>query len=338
MASIKDIAEAVGVSPSTVSRVINGKSYVNEATRQKVQDMLARTGYQSNALAKSLKLRRSNTICLMLPSIDNLIFPAITRGVEAVARKHGFMVVLCNTDEDCEAENVYIEKMKARWIDGFLLCCNAGHHSSGRKLREEGFPVVIANRFTEEDVRVVDTVAVDNFRAAYTATRYLLRSGRRRIALAYGREELFLYRERYGGYCQALQDAGVPYDDRLVLREVNNGTDSFYQLTRNAMALPDPPDAFFATSDPKAFVILHALHELGVRIPEQVSVMGFDNVGLSSMVEPPLSTISQPLREIGVAAAKSLIRQIEYKDKNGELPPPVQTVLDVDLIIRGSTD
>ena len=92
MASIKDIAEAVGVSPSTVSRVINGKSYVNEATRQKVQDMLARTGYQSNALAKSLKLRRSNTICLMLPSIDNLIFPAITRGVEAVARKHGFMV------------------------------------------------------------------------------------------------------------------------------------------------------------------------------------------------------------------------------------------------------
>ena len=323
MASIKDIAEAVGVSPSTVSRVINGKSYVNEATRQKVQDMLARTGYQSNALAKSLKLRRSNTICLMLPSIDNLIFPAITRGVEAVARKHGFMVVLCNTDEDCEAENVYIEKMKARWIDGFLLCCNAGHHSSGRKLREEGFPVVIANRFTEEDVRVVDTVAVDNFRAAYTATRYLLRSGRRRIALAYGREELFLYRERYRGYCQ---------------REVNNGTDSFYQLTRNAMALPDPPDAFFATSDPKAFVILHALHELGVRIPEQVSVMGFDNVGLSSMVEPPLSTISQPLREIGVAAAKSLIRQIEYKDKNGELPPPVQTVLDVDLIIRGSTD
>lgn len=338
MASIKDIAEAVGVSPSTVSRVINGKSYVNEATRQKVQDMLARTGYQSNALAKSLKLRRSNTICLMLPSIDNLIFPAITRGVEAVARKHGFMVVLCNTDEDCEAENVYIEKMKARWIDGFLLCCNAGHHSSGRKLREEGFPVVIANRFTEEDVRVVDTVAVDNFRAAYTATRYLLRSGRRRIALAYGREELFLYRERYRGYCQALRDAGVPYDDRLVLREVNNGTDSFYQLTRNAMALPDPPDAFFATSDPKAFVILHALHELGVRIPEQVSVMGFDNVGLSSMVEPPLSTISQPLREIGVAAAKSLIRQIEYKDKNGELPPPVQTVLDVDLIIRGSTD
>lgn len=337
MASIKDIAEAVGVSPSTVSRVINGKSYVNEATRQKVLQMVERTGYQPNVLAKSLKMGRSNTICLMLPSIDNLIFPPITRGVEDVARRYGFTVVLCNTDEDAATEKAYIEKMKTRWIDGFVLCSSIGEMNNGRRLREEGFPVVLANRFNAEDLQLVDTVAVDNFRAAYTATRYLLRAGKKRIALAYGREELFLYRERYRGYCQALQDAGVPYEEQLVLRE-RSGTDSFYQLTQEAMALPQPPDAFFATSDPKAFVILHALHDLGVKIPQEAAVMGFDNVGLSSMVEPPLSTISQPLHDLGAAAATSLIRQINYKDEHGVLPPPIRTVLDVDLIIRGSTD
>lgn len=337
MASIKDIAQAVGVSPSTVSRVINGKSYVNDATRRKVLAMVERTGYQPNVLAKSLKMGRSNTICLMLPSIDNLIFPPITRGIEDVARKHGFTVVLCNTDEDAATEKAYIEKMKTRWIDGFVLCSSMGRLNNGRRLREEGFPVVLANRFTEEDLQLVDTVAVDNFRGAYTATRYLLRSGKRRIAIAYGREGLYLYRERYRGYCQALKDAGVPYDEQLVLRE-RSGAESFYQLTQEAMALPEPPDAFFATSDPKAFVILHALHDLGVQIPQQVSVIGFDNVGLSAMVEPPLSTISQPLHDLGAAAAASLIRQINYKDKNGVLPPPIRTVLDFDLIVRGSTD
>lgn len=337
MAGLKEIAEAVGVSPSTVSRVVNGKSYVNEATRQKVLAMVEQTRYQPNVLAKSLKLGRSNTICLMLPSIDNLIFPPISRGVEDVARKNGFTVVLCNTDEDAEIERTYIEKMKTRLIDGFVLCSGNGRNGSARALRKEGFPAVLVNRFTEEDLGQVDTVAVDNFQGAYTATRYLLRCGSRRIALAYGDEELYLYRERYRGYCQALQDAGVAYDERLVLREMG-GNDSFYQMTREVMALPDPPDAFFAMSDPKAFVIMHALHDLGVRIPQDVSVLGFDNVSLSSMIEPPLSTISQPLHDLGAAAAKCLIRQILYKDKHGELPPPARTVLDVDLIVRQSTN
>ena len=336
-ASIKDIAEAVGVSVSTVSRVINGKSYVNEATRKKVLDMVAQTNYQPNVLAKSLKMGRSNTICLVLPSIENLIFPAITRGVEEVARKSGYNVILCNTDEDEQSELEYIEKMKTYWIDGFILCSGNGTSSYAHDLRDEGIPVVKVNRFTEADIGTVDTVAVNNYQAAYTATKYLLRGGRRRIALAQGTEDLYFYRERYRGYCQALEDFGVPYDESLVLREIN-GTESFYQLTKEAMAKDNPPDAFFATSDPKAFAILHALHELKLQVPEDVAVMGFDNVSLSSMVEPPLSTISQPLRDMGAAAARSLIRQINYKADHGTLPPPVTTVLNTDLIIRRSTD
>lgn len=337
MASIKDIAEAVGVSVSTVSRVINGKSYVNEATRKKVLAMVEQINYQPNVLAKSLKMGRSNTICLMLPSIENLIFPAITRGVEEVARKHGFNVILCNTDENEESEREYIEKMKTYWIDGFILCSGNGTSSYAHELRDEGIPVVKVNRFTEADVGTVDTVSVNNYESAYTATKYLIRSGHRRIALAHGTDDLYFYRERYRGYCQALADSGLAYDEALILRETN-GTESFYQITKEAMAMENPPDAFFATSDPKAFAILHALHDLKLRVPEDVAVMGFDNVSLSSMVEPPLSTISQPLRDMGAVAAQSLIRQIQYKAENGELPSPVSSVLRTDLIIRRSTD
>ena len=336
-ASIKDIAEAVGVSVSTVSRVINGKSYVNEETRKKVLDMVERTKYQPNVLAKSLKMGQSNTICLMLPSIENLIFPAITKGVEEVARKHGYNVILCNTDEDDQREWDYIEKMKTYWIAGFILCSGNGIQSNAHKLRSEGMPVVTVNRFSEADIGTVDTVAVNNFESAYTATKYLLRCGRRRIALAHGSDDLYFYRERYRGYCKALEDFGIPFDEKLVLRETD-GTASFYQITKEAMAMPDPPDAFFATSDPKAFAILHALHELKIRVPEDVQVMGFDNVSLSSMVEPPLSTVSQPLREMGEVAAKRLILQIQHKEENGTLPPPMSSVLQTDLIIRRSTD
>ena len=336
-ASIKDIAEAVGVSASTVSRVINGKSYVNEETRKKVMAMVQQTNYQPNVLAKSLKMGHSNTICLVLPSIENLIFPAITRGVEEIARKHGYNVILCNTDEDELSELAYIEKMKTYWVDGFILCSGNGTRSYAHDLRNEGIPVVKVNRFMESDIGVVDTVAVNNFESAYTATKYLIRCGRRRIALAHGTDDLYFYRERHRGYCQALKDFGIPYDEALVLRETN-GTESFYQITKEAMAMAEPPDAFFASSDPKAFAILHALHELKLRVPEDVAVMGFDNVSLSSMVEPPLSTISQPLRDMGAVAAKSLIRQINYKAQNGTLPPPVSSVLHTDLIIRRSTD
>lgn len=337
MANLKDVAELAGVSISTVSRALNGKSYVNEETRRRVQEAVERTNYRPNALAKSLKMGRSNTICLMVPSIQNLIFPQITRGVEDMARKNGFTIVLCNTDEDAEVEQAYIEKMQARWVDGFIVCSAIGDPQHLLDLHGKGFPMVMVNRFQPQDAEHVDVVSIDNYQAAYNGTRYLIRTGRKRIALAYGREELFLYRERYRGYCQALADAGLPYDEALVLREID-GSNSFYALTQEVMALPEPPDAFFATSDPKAFVIMHALHDLGVRIPEQAAVLGFDNVEMSAMVEPPLSTVSQPLYEMGRQAAKSLIRQIHYKDKHGTLPPPVRSTLTADLIVRRSTD
>lgn len=337
MINIKDVASLAGVSPSTVSRVLNGKSYVNEATRQKVLDAVRQTNYQPNVLAKSLKMGRSNTICLLIPDLRNLIFPEIARGVEDEARKNGFTVVLCNTGEDSVLEQAYIEKMKTRWIDGFVVCSAIGRVDHITALRDEGFPLVLVNRFREEDLEKFDTVTSDNYGAAYRAVQYLIRCGYKRIALAHGRQELYFYRERHRAYRQALEDNGLPYDERLVMQDTRVDN-CFYHQIRRLMELDSPPDAVFCSSDPKAFEVMHGLHDLGKRIPQDVAVMGFDNVSLSTMVEPPLTTMSQHLYEMGVVGAKNLIQQIYYKEKTGALPAPTHHVLDVDLIVRRSTN
>ena len=228
-------------------------------------------------------------------------------------------------------EKAYIDMMKTRWIDGFVVCSNIGEADHIRALRVEGFPLVLVNRFEERDINVLDTVAVDSFQAAYDAVQYLVRTGHRRIALAYGREELYFYRERYRGYCQALSDAGLPYEEALVMRE-SSGVDSFYRLTQEVMRLPQPPDAIFTTSDPKAFVVMHALHDMGVRIPEDVSVTGYDNSSLANQQGLRLTTIDHPQEKLGAMAAELLLSMIQNGEKEeGE------SVLIQPMLIEGNS-
>lgn len=335
-ANLKDVAKLAGVSISTVSRVLNDKTCVNEETKKRVMQAVEQTNYRPNILSKSLKMGRSNTICLMVSTIRNPIFSQIAQGVEDTARKSGYIVVLCNTDEDDAREREYVENMKTRWVDGFIVCSAVDSSNYFYRLREDGFPIVMVSRFTEEDKSRIDTVGVNNYQAAYDAVMYLIRCGRKRIALACGNEALYLYRERYRGYCDALKDAGFTYDERLVMWEADTN-ENFYYMAKEMLCLEMPPDAFFAASDPIAFTVMHAVHDMHLRIPEDVAVLGFDNVSLSEMMEPPLTTVAQPLYEMGCVAARSLIRQINYKSKNGELPSPLYSELGTNMIIRRST-
>ena len=336
MTNIKVVAELAGVSATTVSRVLSGKSYVSDDTRMRVMDAIQKTGYSPNVMAKGLKMGRTNTIVLMLPDIQNLIFPMITRGVEDAARQKNYTVILCNTDENSGVEKDYITAMKSRLVDGFIVSSILPNSIHIRNLRSEGFPLVLMNRYYAQDEGKIDIVAIDNYKAAYNGVRYLIGTGHKKIALALGRENLYLYTERYRGYREALLDNHIPYNENLVMREAT-GSSSFYSMVQALMNSEDRPDAIFATSDPKAFVILHALHEMGIRIPEDVSVLSFDNVTLSAMMEPPLSTVALPFYDIGVRATNNLIHQIQYKDENGVLPQPLKEILDTDLIIRAST-
>lgn len=335
--SIKEIAQICGVSASTVSRVLNGKNYVREDTRRRVMEAVRQSGFRSNLLAKSLKEGDLRTICLMVPSYGNLIFPEIMRGVNAVARQHGYTTVFSITDEKPDAEESTYNEMRDRQVAGFIICSAIGDESAIYRMREEGVPVVLVNRYQKQDIGHLDTVSVDNYRAGYVSTQYLIRSGRRRIAIACGDPSLDLYNERYRGYCDALRDAEIEVDPMLVLQEPAEGHDGYYHIIKRIMLEPGAPDAFFATADPKAFVIMRALHDLKISIPRDVSVIGIDNVELSAYMEPPLTTVAQPLTRMGEEAMRMLLRQIDHKKENGELPPPENRILPFDLLVRQST-
>ena len=278
---------------------------------------------------------RSNTICLMIPSIENLMFPKLTRGVEDEARKNGMTVFLCNTDEDAAIEKAYLETMKQRWIDGFIVCSLGSDAPHIRNLRDEGYPLVLVNRFEESDIGKVDTVTSDNFQIGYDATRYLARIGISALPSSAGARSCCSTVSVCAATAKRLRQRSARKEEYL-LRE-SGGSNGFYYQIRELAEQGQLPDAIFCTSDPKAFVVMHALHDMGLRIPEDVAVIGVDNVSMSAMVEPPLSTITQHLYDMGMEAAKSLIRQIEYKDKYGELPKPQRMIMNSDLIVRRST-
>ncbi len=329
MINMKKVAKDAGVSISTVSRVLSGSDLVKEKTKTRVLEAVSRLHYQPNILAKGLKLGYTNTIALMLPSIENQIFPVITRGVEDVARKNGFTVVLCNTDEDMKVERDYIDKLKTRLIDGFIVASMLPNSNHIRALCAEDFPVVLTGRYYDD---TISTVAIDNYRAAYDAVCYLIKTQHKRIALALGRKELSIYQQRYQGYIDALREHGFEIEPELVIHETN-GTNSFYYLTQEILKKDRNIDAIFASSDPKAIVIMRAIQDMGFHIPEDISVLGFDNIEISALVEPPLSTVSQPLYEIGALAAQKVIQMIRCK---GTIKPSID-FLKTDLIIRKST-
>ena len=335
---IKEIAQRCGVSASTVSRVLNGKSCVREETRKRVMDAVKQSNFRPNLLARSLKQGDPKTICMMIPSYGNLIFPRLMRGVNKIAMRNGYTTFLGITDEQQETEESIYNEMRNRQVGGFVIFSARGDESAVYRLREEGVPAVMVNRYRKEDIGRLETISIDNYRAGYVSTQYLIRSGRRRIAIACGDPALFLYTERYRGYCDALWDAGLEVDPALVMQEPAEGQDGFYNLTKRLMLSEKVPDAFLATSDPKAFIIMHALHDLKLRIPRDVAVMGIDNVELSAYMEPPLSTLAQPLTRIGEEAMDMILRQIEYKKEHGRLPAPENRILDFDLLIRKSTD
>ncbi len=332
MVNIKQVALKAGVSPSTVSRVISGNGYVSEETRNKVMRVVREVKYSPNVIAKSLKQGRTNTVALIFPSIQNHMFPDIVRGAEDVARKNGMTIVLCNTNEDQEIEKEYINKLKTRWIDGFIVCSMYPNADHIRELKKEGFPLALAMRHYNDGI---DTVSIDHFRAGYDATDYLIKTGCRRIAVALGPRLLNIYKGRLEGYMQALRDHNIAYDSSLLMYE-SGGVDCFYELTADMIKSGKNIDAIFAMNDSRAIVCIRAILDMGLNIPDDIAVIGIDDITESSLIEPTLTTIKQPFYEIGVAAMQKLLRQINCKE-NGLRYVSSLEIMNTELMVRAST-
>lgn len=328
MVNIKEVAKAAGVSASTVSRVLTGKVPVSENARTRVVEAVERMNYQPNACAQGLKGGRLRTIGLVVPNIRSLVFPAAIRGIEDTAGERGYTVILCSTDEDADKERMHIENLRRRLVDGFIFFTARPGHEYLLDLPGEGVPVVFLIR---QLGRSVNTVVLDNEGGAYQATRYMISRGLRKIALINGELEMPLYRDRYAGYARAMREAGLDEPPGLVVHGIS-GWDDGYRVMTELLEAGHGPDAVFATSDPKAMGIIRAIRDRGLQVPEDISVMGFDNLDFSTQIDPPLTTVAQPFYEMGVSACRRLIDRIE----TGRSSRPKTEVLPAQLVIRKS--
>ncbi len=334
MGTIKDVAKMAGVSTSTVSRALSGKIPVDKKTKKRVMLAVEKLNYQPNILAKSLKEGTTNTIALIVPNIRNTVFTAAARGVEDIARKHGFTVILCNTDEDLKIEKEYVDKLKKRWVDGFIFATAIDKEEHILSLQEIGFPVILLVRHLDAKM---DAVISDNFKASYEAVSYLINQGHKRIAMICNNLELSLYKNRFEGYKKALREANLPIIEELIFTDIPE-EDNAYNLMINLLKSELSVDAVFAVSDYKAAGAMRAIRDYGLNIPKDIAVIGYGNTKMSSLLEPPLTTVSQPFYEMGANASNRLIKLIKDKEKIQNIKrKPVIEILESKLIIRKST-
>lgn len=310
MASIRDVATKAGVSVSTVSHVINNTRFVREETRKKVLVAMDDLNYKPNRLASSLrrKDKRTNTLGLLIPDSTNPFFAEVLRGVEDASFEAGYNVFLCNSDDDPKKELHYIEVLLGKQIDGIILVSAGSHIDSLEALAKGDIAAVVVDR--KVTGAKTDSVMVDNETGGYQATNYLLELGHTRIGCITGPSLLTPSAARVEGYRKALLENNLLVDDDLIVMG-DFRAQSSYQATLELLEKKDPPTALFACNDMMAVGALHAADELGLKVPRDISIIGFDDITLASFTIPPLTTVAQPSHEIGLLAAEMVIDRIQ---------------------------
>ena len=331
--TIKDIARALNLSTSTVSRALRDSYEISPETKRLVLEYAERLNYRPNPIALSLKGSNSKALAVIVPQIVNNFFSQAINGIEAIAYNRGYHVIIFQTHESYEREKANIELALSRRVDGLLLSLSSEKADVAHlhALHAQGVPLVLFDRVVA-GLNVTQVVA-DNFGGAYAATAHLLQTGRRRIAHLTIPPHLSIALERLAGYRAALAQYGVPFDENLV-RYGTFGPDEADELVAQLLAQEPRPDAFFTASDRLALGCLTALRRRGIRIPEDISLIGFSNLPAPDMFNPPLSTITQPAQEIGHLAAERLIELIEHKQRAS---PPAIVKLPTTLTVRESS-
>lgn len=327
-ATIRDVAKLAGVSVATVSRVMNQKGYVNSETEQKVKKAMKQLQFEPNEMARGLAGKRTRTIALILPDISNPFFPGLARGVEDVAQQNGFTVILCNSDDMGVKERSYIEMLKKKYIDGIIFATNNLFQEDIERMEEAQIPFVVLDRAPITGAGCV--IRVNNFGGAKLAVQHLLDIGCQKIAHVYGPQELITARERLAGY-EEVAKTHAWYTPSLLIPgdfTIDGGIKAVAELLSKH---PDV-DGIFAGNDLMAVGVLKGLHRMGISVPDQVAVCGFDGVNLTEITQPELSTIAQPIYQIGELAANRLIERIQLSSNQHE-----NIELDVSLIVREST-
>ncbi len=327
--TMRDVAEQAGVSVTTVSHVINETRPVSDELRARVLTAMQELGYKPNRLARSLRQGRTYTIGMIVPDSANPFFAEVARGIEDTTFGNGYSLILCNSDGDLQKELFYVNHLAEKQVDGILFIAAGVSSEHIETLLRRHIPVVVVDRYLPDVA--VDAVLTDNRGGGYLATRHLIDLGHRRIACITGPSDITPSAERVAGYRQALEEADIPVDERWILRG-DFDYESGFRAAEIFFTLSPKPTAIFACNDLMAVGVISAAHRKGLRVPEDVSVIGFDDVRLASFTVPLLTTIQQPKHAIGVLAATWLMERVEQPDL-----PPRRQLLQTSLKIRQTT-
>lgn len=308
---ITDVAARAGVSVTTVSHVLSSRRPVSAATRDRVQQVIEELGYRPNEIARSMRTQRTNTVALIIPDITNPFYTSIARGLQDVLAPASLYGIVCNTDADPDTERAVINQVVTRRVDGVAFAGYYQHAKDIEPVVAAGIPAVLLGARTAQPG--YDAVCSDDHGAGQQATQYLIERGCRRIGFITGPSGDGPPAERVAGYRAALAAAGMAADLDLVVRTTisRDGGESGMSLL---LALPEPPDAVVCTNDVVAIGAIDATRQRGLRIPEDLAVMGFDDIDAAALISPALTTMANPARDIGQAVGRLLLQRLEEKE------------------------
>jgi LacI family transcriptional regulator len=325
LTKIKDVAKLAGVSPACVSLALNEKPYVSKEAKQRIYKAVRELGYRPNIVARSLRKKSTGIIGLVLSDIANPFFPEIARGVEERAREFGFNVILCNTDADPFQEKKSIEILLSRQIDGLIITSAHSTANLNEYLREN-CPIVLVNR--DPFPGRFDFVGIDNISSARMAVNHLIKLGHQRIAFIEGEPESPASFGRYEGYKKALQEAGFSLQENYVKMGYLK-YEGGYRAMISFLKEPSPPTAVFCANDMMALGAIDACKEKGVKVPQNIAVVGFDDMWIASLKTVQLTTVRQPRYQMGAKAVDFMIERIQ--GERGEIK---RVMLPTKLVIR----
>ncbi len=330
MADIRDVAKLAGVAPITVSRCINNSGYCSEETRARIEAAITQLGFVPNRLASGLRSKRTNTLALVVTDITNPFFTTIARGVEDKASEAGYTVIFGNTDESVSKEKMYLQMLSERRVDGILLVPAQSGLDSVAYIKKQEIPIVILDRRVSD--LQTDVVRCDSEGGAYELTRLLISLGHREIGVINGPRGVSTSEDRLSGYHRALTEAGLEISTQWEYYGEFTQASGF-EITRRIMAGSSKPTALFATNNFITYGALKALQELKIRVPEDIALVGFDDLPTNLITFPFLTVAAQPAYEVGKRAIEILLSRLE----KGGSDQCQEVVLPAEIIIRRSS-
>ncbi|TXF91419.1 LacI family transcriptional regulator [Neolewinella aurantiaca] len=334
--TIHDIAFALGLNASTVSRALANNPVVSKKTRDLVQEKATELNYQPNHIAAALRRGRSDILGVIVPAIDRAFFSSVIRGIEEKADEEGYHIMVCQSYDSSEREQIMVKTLRRVQVDGVLISLAKDGKTDKdfyRKLIEGGLPIQFFDNIPE-DIGA-PAVVIDDEKGAYEATKHLISKGYRRIAHLNGPRYLHIYRDRYKGYLRALTEAGLPVNDDYVV-QIENHFDSGEEAFHKLWQLPERPDAIFAASDFSAAGGVRAAQSLGLRVPQDIAFIGFANEPFTEIITPKISTVDQQTLEMGRRSAERLMAALN--DDSSAIDADPKLVLSPRVIVRGSSE